>query len=73
MQLTIKIDSSQVIEAAEKMPLDDKLRLFDNIKNDIIRYRFESILTALKTDELSENDILKEVEDVRKERFNNRH
>jgi hypothetical protein len=73
MQLTVNIDSEQVINAAEKMPIDEKLRLFDKIKTDIFAYRFESILNTLKTEELSEEVILKEVEDARKERFNNRH
>jgi hypothetical protein len=72
MQINMNIEPTQIIEAAAKMPLEDKLKLYNKIKDDIFEYQFREILDSLKTDKLSDEDILKEVEYVRSERYKNR-
>lgn len=73
MQINVNIDSEQIIDAAAKMPLEEKLKLYDKIKDDILLYRFESLRKELKeTFTLSDEEILKEVEDARAERYKNR-
>ena len=72
MQINMTINSEELIEAASKMPIDEKLKLFEKIQDDIFEYKFKEILDSLKTDQLSEEDILKEVEYVRAERYKNR-
>ena len=73
MQINMTIDNEQLIDAATKMPLEDKLKLYDKIKDDILQYRFESLRKELKeTVTLSEEEILQEVEYVRAERYKNR-
>jgi hypothetical protein len=72
MQINMTINSEELIEAASKMPLDEKLRLYDKIKDDIFEFRFRNILEDLKTDDLSDEEILQEVEHVRSERYKNR-
>ena len=72
MQLTLNINSEQLIEAASKMPLEDKLKLYDKIKDDIFEVRFRDVLKSLKTDKLSDEEILHAVEHVRSERYKNR-
>jgi hypothetical protein len=72
MQVTLNINSEQLIEAASKMPLEDKLKLYDKIKDDIFEIRFKDILKSLKTDKLSDEEILQAVEHVRSERYKNR-
>ena len=72
MQINMTINSEELIEAASKMPLDEKLRLFDKIKDDIFEFRFRNILEELKTNDLSDEEILQEVEHVRSERYKNR-
>jgi len=54
------------------MSLEDKLKLYDKIKADILLYRFESLRKELKeTVTLTDEEILREVEDVRVERYKN--
>jgi hypothetical protein len=71
MQINMTINSEELIEAASKMPLDEKLRLYDKIKDDIFEFRFRDILESLKTNDLSDEEIIEEVEHVRSERYKN--
>jgi len=72
MRINMNIDPEQIIDAAVQKPLEDKLKLYDKIKDDIFEIRFKEILESLKTDELTEEEILQEVEHVRSERYKNR-
>lgn len=73
MQINMNIDSEQIIDAAAKMPLEEKLKLYDKIKDEILQYRLESLRKELKeTVILSDEEILQEVENVRAERYKNR-
>lgn len=72
MQININIETEQIIDAASKMTLEDKLKLYDKIKDDIFEYRFNEILDSMKTSEITEEEILQEVEHVRSERYKNR-
>jgi hypothetical protein len=72
MQIITNIETDQLIDAIGEMPIEDKLKLYDKIKDDIFEFRFREILDQLKTDELSEEEILQEVENVRSERYKNR-
>lgn len=66
MQVLLNIDSEELIEAVQKMPLEEKLKLYDKIKEDIMQSRFELIRNELEgTVTLS---ITHEVEHVRTER-----
>jgi hypothetical protein len=72
MQININIDTDQIIEAASKMPVEDKLKLYDKIKNDIFKYRFESLLDKFKADDITDEEITQIVEHVREEAYKNR-
>ncbi|HPI89389.1 MAG TPA: hypothetical protein PK859_08785 [Spirochaetota bacterium] len=73
MQVILNIDSAAIIDAAEKMPLEEKLKLYEKIKDDILQYRFEILRKELKdTVSLSDEEITQEVENVRSERYKNR-
>ena len=72
MEININIDSDQIINAASKMPLEDKLKLYNKIKDDIFEHQIKDLLDNLKTSELSDEEILQEVEYVRSERYKNR-
>jgi hypothetical protein len=72
--MQINIDNEQIIDAASKMPLDDKLKLYDKIKEDILQYRFESLRSELKNlVTLTDEEIRQEVEYVRTELYKNRN
>lgn len=72
MQVNMFIDSETIIDAAAKMPIDEKLKLYEKIKDDIIQYRIEEILAGFKTDDITEEEITEIVEHVRSERYKNR-
>jgi hypothetical protein len=69
MQININIDSDQIIDAATNMPLDEKLKLYDKIKEDITKYRIETLFNEFRTNDLSDNEITEIVEHVRSERY----
>jgi len=73
MRILLNIDSETLIEAAQKMPLEEKLKLYDRIKDEILQYRFESLREELNEEvALSDEEISQEVEYVRAERHKNR-
>jgi hypothetical protein len=49
----------------------DKVAIYKELKKNLFVNRFEKLLKSLQTDELSLEDITKEVEEVRKERYEN--
>ena len=72
MNVNMTIDSELLIDAAAKMQIDEKLKLYERIKDDIIQYRVEEILNSFKTDDITEEEITEIVEHVRSERYKNR-
>jgi len=72
MQINMTVNSEELIAAASKLPLEEKLKLYDKIKDDILGYRLEALRNELKeTVTLSDEEILQEVEHVREERYKN--
>lgn len=72
MQINMTVNSDELIDAASKLPLEEKLKLYDKIKDDILGYRLEELRNELKeTVTLSDEEILQEVENVREERYKN--
>jgi len=71
MQININIDSEDIIDAAANMPLDEKLKLYDKIKDDITKYRIEALFNEFKSNDLSDDEITEIVEHVRSERYKN--
>lgn len=71
MQININIDSEEIIDAAANMPLDEKLKLYDKIKDDITKYRIEALFNEFKSNDLSDDEITEIVEHVRSERYKN--
>jgi len=67
----MNIDSEQIIDAAANMPLDEKLKLYNKIKDEIIQYRIESLFKEFKSDDITDDEITEIVEHVRSERYKN--
>lgn len=66
------ISSNELLDAASKMPLDEKLKLYDTIKDEITQYRIEQLFDEMKSDDISYEEISDIVENVRSERYKNR-
>jgi hypothetical protein len=61
MHVVLNIDADQIIEAAAKMSTDDKLRLYDKIKDEILQVRLEMLREEFKDSvTLSDEEILQE-------------
>ncbi len=71
MQINMNIDSEQIIDAAAKMPLDEKLKLYSKIKDDIIQYRIKALFNEFKSGDITDDEITEIVEHVRSERYKN--
>lgn len=66
----IQIDKSQIFSILSQMSDNDKVDLLKKLQESTWLKRFEKLLTSLRTDEISIDDITKEVEEVRQKRFN---
>lgn len=66
----IQLDKSQIISIISQMSDTDKADLLKKLQESTWLKRFEKLLSSLRTDDLSLEDITKEVEEVRQKRFN---
>ncbi|OAV73998.1 hypothetical protein Barb7_02572 [Bacteroidales bacterium Barb7] len=67
--IQLHLDKRQFINLFRSMNESDKLEIYKELKLNLSPNRFDSLLQSLKTDSLSLDDITKEVEEVRKERY----
>jgi hypothetical protein len=67
MQLTT--ESNRLTGQLLMLGYQDKLTIYKSLRQSLFKERFGSLLSALRTDDLSENDITAAVEEVRQERY----
>ena len=67
--LILKIDKSQIVDLIEQLDYNDKIEVLDRIAKSTYIKRFKKLLSALRTNELSLDDITREVEIVRKKKY----
>jgi len=67
--VNIELDKGQFIKTIKRLDGSDKLEIFNELKKSLFLKRFNDLLKSTKTDELSLDDITKEVESVRKNRY----
>ena len=67
--MQLNLGKSQFLSIFNTMNDADRLAIYTEIKKSLFLNRFENLLKALQTDELSMDDITKEVEFVRKKRY----
>ncbi len=67
--VNIELDKNQFIRIINRLDDTDKLEIFNELKKSLFLKRFNKLLKSTKTDELSMDDITKEVESVRKNRY----
>jgi len=72
MQLTIDVDNEKIMYLIKDMSIDYKLKIYDMIKGEILKTRFKNIMDTLQTDDLTLEEIEKEVSSVREDRYANR-
>lgn len=67
--VNIELDKNQFIRIIKRLDDSDKLEIFNELKKSLFLKRFNDLLKSTKTDELTLDDITKEVESVRKNRY----
>lgn len=66
--LKIELDYSQILQLIRQLPLPEKKKLTQELFRESVSSELNYFLNKFKTDELSEEDILAEVETVRRDR-----
>lgn len=67
--INIELDKNQFIKIINSLDEKDKLEIFNELKKTLFLKRFNKLLKSAKSDELTLVDITKEVESVRKNRY----
>jgi hypothetical protein len=67
--VSIELDKNQFIRIINNLDDKDKLEIFNELKKSLFLKRFNKLLKSTKTNELTLEDITKEVESVRKNRY----
>ena len=70
--IRLNLNRKEFINIFHLMDEKDKLAIYKELKRELFLNRFENLLKSLKTDKLSLEDITKEVEAVRQERYETR-
>ncbi len=69
--VSIEIDKGQLLNVIIQLDVDYKLLIFNELKKNLFLQRFNSLLKSTGTDELSFDEITREVETVRNARYKN--
>lgn len=70
--INIQLDKSQFIKILNRLDDNDKLEIFNELKKSLFLKRFNKLLATTKTNDLSLEEITKEVEAVRSKRYEKR-
>jgi Mg/Co/Ni transporter MgtE len=68
--ISIELDKKEFIKVLNKLDDDDKLEIFNELKKTLFVKRFNKLLNSTRTNDLTLEEITKEVESVRKQRYN---
>ncbi len=67
--INISLDKNQFIKIINNLEEKDKLEIYFELRKTLFLQRFNKLLQSAKTNELSLEEITKEVESVRKSRY----
>jgi Mg/Co/Ni transporter MgtE len=67
--INIELDKSQFLKIIKQLDDKDKLELFNELKKSLFLKRFNKLLKSTRTDELTMDEITKEVESIREQRY----
>ena len=70
--IQLNISKQQFWGLLQAMSEEDRLEIFDRLRKSLFPSRFERLLEAARTDDLSMEDISREVEAVRKKHYDER-
>jgi len=67
--INIELDKRQFLRIINQLDDNDKFELFNELKKSLFLKRFNKLLKSTETDKLTMDEITKEVELVRKQRY----
>lgn len=67
--VNIELDKSQFFKIINQLDDNDKFELYNELKKSLFLKRFNKLLKSTRTDELTMDEITREVESVRKQRY----
>lgn len=67
--ISIELDKSQFIRILNKLDDNDKFEIYNQLKKSLFLKRFNKLLKSTKSNELTLEEITKEVESVRTQRY----
>lgn len=67
--VNIELDKNQFIRIINNLDDKDKLEILNELKKSLFLKRFNKLLKSTKNDELTLEEITKEVESIRKNRY----
>ena len=67
--VNIELNKRQFLKIIDQLDYNDKLELYNELKKSLFQKRFDKLLKSTRTDELTMDEITKEVESVRKQRY----
>ncbi|HIZ33004.1 MAG TPA: hypothetical protein H9814_05570 [Candidatus Bacteroides merdigallinarum] len=67
--IQLNISKQQFVGLIQSMSEQDRLEIFDRLRKSLFVSRFDRLLKAVRTDELSMDDITREVEAVRQAHY----
>ena len=65
----IEVDKSQIYNLVNQLDPNDKIEILNNLQHSTFVKRIETLLSSLRTDDLTYEEITKEVEEVRQKRY----
>ncbi|MEX2411655.1 MAG: hypothetical protein WD607_09875 [Candidatus Paceibacterota bacterium] len=66
---SLQLNKDQFLSIISSLNDNDKMEIYNEIKKSIFLQRFNQLLKSLRTDDLTIDEITKEVESVREERY----
>ena len=72
MDTNLNLSFSQILELVRELPSEQKLKLSRELEKETIQSKLTELLTSFRTDDLAEEEITKEVEEVRQELYDRR-
>lgn len=71
--LQIDLTFDQIVSLVKQLPIQQKIKLSEEMEREGIRSKLSTLLKTFKTEELSEETINQEVEIVRQEIYENKN
>ena len=72
MEINSKLSFLQILEIVKNLPGEQKIALLKELEKEAVGAKLSELLTLFRTDELSMEEITKEVEHVRQELYSQR-